>query len=52
VDSLWKEIVTWATVEQPPLAAARQREIIEKRISAHPEAERVQRAFDALEDWA
>jgi hypothetical protein len=52
VDSLWKEIVTWATVEQPPLAAARQREIIAKRICAHPEAERLQREFDALEDPA
>ena len=52
VDRLWKEIVHWATVEQPPLAAARQREIIAQRIARHPQADRVQREFDALEEPA
>ena len=50
VDSLWEGIVQWATVEQPALAAARQREILEKRIAAHPDAGRVLREFNALEE--
>ncbi len=50
VDDFWNEIVHWATVEQPKLAAEQQREIFRERIAAHPEADRVQAAFDALED--
>ena len=49
VDELWKGIVHWATVEQPPLAAAQQREILHARIAAHPDAARIRREFDALE---
>ena len=41
VDDFWAEIVHWATVEQPKLAAEQQRKIFEERIAAHPEAERV-----------
>jgi hypothetical protein len=50
VDSLWEGIVRWATVEQPPLAAEQQRRILCERIARHPEAERVRREFDALEE--
>jgi hypothetical protein len=50
VDPLWDGIVRWATVEQPPLAAAQQRRILEDRIHKHPEAERVLAAFEALGD--
>lgn len=50
VDPLWEGIVRWASVEQPVLAAARQREILEKRIATHPEAARVLSEFRALED--
>jgi hypothetical protein len=50
VAALWEGIVRWATVEQPVLAAAHQREILEKRIAAHPDAARVLREFRALED--
>ena len=52
VDSLWQEIVHWATVEQPALAAARQREILTQRIEKHPQASRVLREFEALEERA
>lgn len=52
VDPLWEGIVRWATVEQPLLAAERQRKLFDQRISAHPQAERVRREFDALEDTA
>jgi hypothetical protein len=48
VDSLWAGIVHWATVEQPPLAAAQQRTILHERIAQHAEADRVRREFDAL----
>ena len=50
VDTLWEGIVKWATVEQPPLAAAQQKQVLLQRIAAHPEAERVRRDFLALED--
>jgi len=50
VDSLWSGIVHWATVEQPPLAAEQQRALLHERIARHPEAARVRREFDALED--
>ncbi len=50
IDPLWAGIVRWATVEQPALVAAQQRRLMAGRIAAHPEAERVQAAFDALGD--
>ena len=50
VDEYWNSLVQWATVEQPRLAAQQQRELMRQRIAEHPEAERVQEAFDALEE--
>jgi hypothetical protein len=50
VDDFWHDISHWATVEQPPLVAEQQRTLCQERIALHPEAARVQRAFDALED--
>jgi len=50
VDPLWEGVVHWATIEQPKLQAEQQRQLLSKRIRNHPEAERVQREFDALED--
>lgn len=50
VDEFWAEICQWATVEQPKLVAEQQRAIYRERIGAHPEAQRIQAAFDALED--
>jgi hypothetical protein len=42
--------VKWATIEQPPLAAAQQKQVLLERIAAHPQAERVRREFLALEE--
>jgi hypothetical protein len=50
VDPLWERIVSWATVEQPKLAAEQQREILTRRILAHPEGERILEAFNQLEE--
>ena len=50
VDPFWQTLVQWATQEQPQLAAQQQRSIMQERIAKHPEAERVQKAFDALEE--
>jgi hypothetical protein len=50
VDPLWEGVVHWATVEQPKLQAEQQRKLLSERIRGHAEAERVQRAFDALEE--
>jgi hypothetical protein len=52
VDTFWEGIVKWATIEQPPLAAAQQKAVLLDRISAHPDAARITRAFLALEDRA
>lgn len=50
VDTLWNGVLHWATVEQPKLQAEQQRKMLSERIAKHPEAARVQAAFDALED--
>ena len=54
IDPFWERIVHWATVEQPKLNALRERELLTRRILAHPngtsEGERVLAAFRALED--
>ncbi len=50
VDTLWEGIVKWATVEQPPLAAAQQKRVLLERIAAHPESARITREFLALEE--
>ena len=50
LDDQWRRMVEWATVIQPPLAVEQQRPLIRARIADHPEAKRVQKAFDALEE--
>ena len=50
VDNYWDNLVHWATVEQPRLAAEQQRSMMSERIAEHSEPERIQAAFDALED--
>ena len=50
IDGLWQGIAHWATVLQPKLQVEQQRTMLTERIAQHPEALRVQRAFDALED--
>jgi len=50
VDPFWAEITKWATDEQPKLAAEQQRKLFEARILAHPDADRILREFNALEE--
>jgi hypothetical protein len=50
VDPLWEDVVRWATVEQPPLAAAQQRRVLHERVMRHVEGARVWRAFEALDE--
>jgi hypothetical protein len=50
VDGFWREISHWATVEQPALALAQQRELARARIAEHRDAARIEREFDALEE--
>ena len=50
VDPLWAGIVSWATVEQPKLAAEQQREILTGRILDHPEGKRILETFNQLEE--
>lgn len=50
VDPIWEGIVRWATVDQPKLAAEQQKEMLTKRILAHPEGARILTAFHALEE--
>lgn len=52
VDRSWDVLVHWATVEQPPLVAAQQKELLCKRIAQHPESERVLARFHELEEAA
>ena len=47
VDRVWDGLVQWATVDQPAAVAAQQRQVIEERILAHPDGERVLAQFDA-----
>ena len=46
IDRFWDDLVRWATVEQPKLAAAQQRELLVERISKHPERDRVLDEFE------
>jgi hypothetical protein len=48
IDPFWDGLVRWATVEQPRLNAERTRELLARRILAHPDGERILREFDAL----
>ena len=50
VDPPWKDIVHWATVEQPKLAAEQQRTLLSRRILQHPDGRRILAAFDAHEE--
>lgn len=52
VDPLWEAVVHWATVEQPPLAAAQQRRILAERVRAHPQGERIWAELESLADAA
>ncbi len=47
IGRFWDGLAQWATVDQPRLAAAQQREVIVARIARHPQAAAVQSQFDA-----
>ena len=48
IDRLWSGIVGWWTIEQPPLAARQQRELLHARIHRHPDGARIWQRFEAL----
>jgi hypothetical protein len=50
IDRVWDGLVTWATVDQPAAMADQQRALIEGRILAHPDGQRVLADFDAAAD--
>ncbi len=50
IDPLWRDLVHWATREQPKRAAAQQREVLTGNILSAPEGPRILAAFNALED--
>ncbi|MEO6123300.1 MAG: hypothetical protein ABIR32_06285 [Ilumatobacteraceae bacterium] len=50
IGRFWGGLVHWATVEQPPLFAAQQHDLIVARIAAHPDADRVMAEFVAAAD--
>jgi hypothetical protein len=47
IGRFWDGLVHWATVEQPPMIAAVQRDLLAARIARHPDAERVLAEFTA-----
>jgi hypothetical protein len=49
LDPLWRSLVGWHTVENPRLARAQQRGILEKRILEHAEGVSILQEFQALE---
>jgi hypothetical protein len=50
VDRIWGVIVQWSTQELPKLSREQQRPVLEGRIRAHPEGERILAEFNALGD--
>ncbi|MCO8127845.1 hypothetical protein NHL50_11560 [Acidimicrobiia bacterium EGI L10123] len=47
IDRFWHDLVRWAVVDKPALEADQQRRVLEERIRAHAEADRVLQEFDA-----
>lgn len=47
IDRFWHDLVQWATVEQPKLAAEQQRQVLIERIQRHPDADRILTDFHA-----
>ena len=47
IGRFWDGLVRWATVDQPRLVAEQQREVLHRRVSAHPQGERIWREFEA-----
>lgn len=47
IDRFWNDLVRWAVVDKPALEADQQRTMLEERIRAHVEADRVLAEFDS-----
>ncbi len=47
IDRFWGGLVRWATVDQPVLAAAQQREVLHQRVMAHPDGAAIWAEFEA-----
>lgn len=47
IDRFWSDLVRWAVVDKPALEAFQQRTMLEERIRAHVEADRVLAEFDS-----
>ena len=52
IDRMWNDLVRWATVDQPVLAARQLREALEPLILEHPEGAAVLTEFDRISDLA
>lgn len=50
IDRFWSGLVTWATVDQPRIAAIAQHEALKALILAHEEGEEMLREFEALSE--
>lgn len=50
IDRFWQGLVSWATVEQPRLAAENQYQVLKPQILAHHDGERILAEFDRLSD--
>lgn len=47
IDRFWSDLVRWAVVDKPALEADQQRSLLEERIRAHVEADRVLEEFES-----
>lgn len=47
LDRFWGDLVHWATVEQPKLAAEAQHDLLVERIRRHPDSDDILRQFEA-----
>jgi hypothetical protein len=47
IDRFWDGLVQWATVDQPVLVAAQQRDLIRARVMAHPDGAAIWAEFEA-----
>ncbi len=47
IDRFWNELVRWATIDQPALAAVQQREVLRSRVMAHDDGDSVWSEFES-----
>ena len=51
IDPFWRDLVAWATLEQPRQNARLQREMLTRRILDHPNGEALLGRFEGLGEW-